>query len=127
MDVLLRDFSFILVFSTIAILLALIVFFVPWFIAPRSKGVKTESIYECGVDPIGSAWVRYSVPFYLYALIFVAFDVDVLYLFPVAVAYQKGGGAREFLLLLVFLGLLVLPLAYAWKKGVFDWKYSDRG
>lgn len=127
MEVLLRDFSFVLVFAIIAILLALIVYLIPWLIAPRFKGAKTESIYECGVDPIGSAWVRYSVPFYLYALIFVAFDVDVLYLFPVAVAYLRGQQAREFLLLLVFLGLLALPLAYAWKKGVFRWKYSDQG
>jgi len=125
-EILLRDFSFILVFSVLAIILAIIVFVIPLFLAPRTKGEKIESIYECGVDPLGSAWIRYSVPFYLYALMFVAFDVDVLYLFPIAVGYLKGEGGKEFLLLLVFLGLLVLPLAYAWRKGVFEWRYGGR-
>lgn len=126
MEILLRDFSFILVFSVLAIILAIIVFVIPSLIAPRTKGEKTQSIYECGVDPIGSAWIRYSVPFYLYALMFVAFDVDVLYLFPIAVGYLKGKGGKEFFLILVFLGLLILPLTYAWRRGVFEWRYGGR-
>ncbi len=126
MGELLRDFSFILVFAVLAILLALVVFLIPYLIAPRVYGSKTESLYECGIDPYGSAWIRYSVLFYLYALMFVAFDVDVLYLFPVGVSYLKEGTMREFWVLLVFLSFLVLPLLYAHRKGVFKWRFTVR-
>ncbi len=122
MSLVLRDFSFVLIFILLSFLLCFLVFVVPWVIAPRSKGVKAQDIYECGVDPFGSAWVRYFAPFYLYALIFVAFDVDVLYLFPVALGYWREGGSDRFLVLLIFLAFLVFPLAYAWRKGVFWWR-----
>lgn len=97
----------------------------PRLIAPRTVGLKTESVYECGVDPYGSAWVRYAALFYLYALIFVAFDVDVLYLFPVASSYLRGQRPEEFWAVAVFVALLVLAIAYAWGKGVFRWRYED--
>jgi len=122
----LRDFAFVLAFAVLAILFALIAVLIPRFIAPRTVGLKTESIYECGMDPFGSAWIRYAALFYLYALIFIAFDVDVLYLFPVATSYVRGGNPEEFIALLVFVLLLVLAIAYAWGKGVFRWKYEGR-
>jgi NADH-quinone oxidoreductase subunit A len=123
----LRDFSFVLVFALLALILGLIVFFIPYLIAPRVYGDKTESLYECGIDPYGSAWIRYSVLFYLYALMFVGFEVDVLYLFPVGVSYLKEGSIKEFLILLIFLAFLLLPLLYAYRKGVFKWKFEVRG
>jgi len=104
-----------------------VVFFIPYLIAPRVYGDKTESLYECGIDPYGSAWIRYSVLFYLYALMFVGFEVDVLYLFPVGVSYLKEGSVKEFLILLIFLAFLLLPLLYAYRKGVFKWKFEVRG
>ena len=123
----LRDFSFVLVFALLALILGLVVFFIPYLIAPRVYGDKTESLYECGIDPYGSAWIRYSVLFYLYALMFVGFEVDVLYLFPVGVSYLKEGSIKEFLILLIFLAFLLLPLLYAYRKGVFKWKFEVRG
>lgn len=122
MGLVLRDFSFVLIFVLLSFLLCLFVFAVPWVIAPRSKGIKAQDIYECGVDPLGSAWVRYFAPFYLYALIFVAFDVDVLYLLPIVLGYREGDGVQGFFVLSVFLAFLVFPIAYAWKKGVFRWR-----
>lgn len=123
----LRDFSFVLVFALLALILGLVVFFIPYLIAPRVYGDKTESLYECGIDPYGSAWIRYSVLFYLYALMFVGFEVDVLYLFPVGVSYLKEGSIKEFLILSIFLAFLLLPLLYAYRKGVFKWKFEVRG
>jgi NADH-quinone oxidoreductase subunit A len=123
----LRDFSFVLVFALVALILGLVVFFIPYLIAPRVYGDKTESLYECGIDPYGSAWIRYSVLFYLYALMFVGFEVDVLYLFPVGVSYLKEGSIKEFLILSIFLAFLLLPLLYAYRKGVFKWKFEVRG
>jgi NADH:ubiquinone oxidoreductase subunit 3 (subunit A) len=91
----------------------------------RNYANKTGQFIECGMDPIGDAWIRYSAVYYLYALVFVAFAVDVLYLVPVALVYKeqvKEFGGRNFLELLLFVGILSLVIVYAWKKGVFEWK-----
>lgn len=90
----------------------------------RNYAHKTEQFIECGMEPIGDAWIRYSAVYYLYALVFVAFAVDVLYLVPVALVYNrvKGFVIRDFVELLIFVGILSLVVVYAWKKGVFEWK-----
>jgi NADH-quinone oxidoreductase subunit A len=90
----------------------------------RQYANKTEQYIECGMDPIGDAWIRYSAVYYLYALVFVAFAVDVLYLIPVALVYDrvKEVASRDFPEMLLFVGILSLVIIYAWKKGVFEWK-----
>ena len=87
----LNQFSSVLVFSVVAVLFTVIPIFIAYVLAPRTKGIKTLATYECGIEPFGSAWIRYSITYYIYALIFIAFDVDVLYLFPVALSYTRGG------------------------------------
>jgi NADH-quinone oxidoreductase subunit A len=89
----------------------------------RNYAHKTEQFIECGMDPIGDAWIRYSAVYYLYALVFVAFAVDVLYLIPVALVYNRIQEFvfRDFLELLIFVGILSLVIVYAWKKGIFEW------
>ncbi len=82
---------------------------------------KTGQFIECGIEPIGDAWIRYSAVYYLYALVFIAFAVDVLYLFPVALVYNRVFPIRDFVELLIFVGILSLVIVYAWKKGVFEW------
>lgn len=94
------------------------------FIAPRrtrGKPERTKQAIECGMEPIGDAWVRFDAVYYAYALIFVAFAVDVLYLFPVAVVYNKEFPVRDFVELTLFVGILSMVVIYAWKKGVFTW------
>jgi NADH:ubiquinone oxidoreductase subunit 3 (subunit A) len=90
----------------------------------RNYANKTKQFIECGMDPIGDAWIRYSAVYYLYALVFVAFAVDVLYLVPVALVYNrtKELGNRDFVEMLIFVGILSLVIVYAWKKGLFEWK-----
>jgi len=90
----------------------------------RNYAQKTGQFIECGMDPIGDAWIRYSAVYYLYALVFVAFAVDVLYLVPVALVYNriKELGARDFIEVLIFVGILSLVIVYAWRKGIFEWK-----
>jgi len=89
----------------------------------RNIANKTGQFIECGIDPIGSAWIRYGIVYYLYALIFLAFDVDVLFLFPVAVAYNSPEFfIRDLVEVLIFVGILTLALVYAWVKGVFKWE-----
>jgi len=118
----LNEFYHVLIFLIIAVLFTIVPIVVAYLLSPRSLGDKTNTTYECGIEPFGGAWIRYSVAYYIYALIFIAFDVDVLYLFPIALSYTKGSRMFEFYSLLVFVSLLVLAIIYAWGKGVFTWK-----
>jgi NADH:ubiquinone oxidoreductase subunit 3 (subunit A) len=118
----LNQFSSVLLFAVVAVFFTLIPIFIAYILAPRTKGSKTLATYECGIEPYGSAWIRYSITYYIYALIFIAFDVDILYLFPVAVSYTRGGVMSEFYALVVFVLILALAVIYAWGKGVFTWK-----
>jgi NADH:ubiquinone oxidoreductase subunit 3 (subunit A) len=91
----------------------------------RQYANKSKQYIECGMEPIGDAWIRYSAVYYLYALVFVAFAVDVLFLIPVALVYRadiKAHFSRNFIELFIFVGILSLVIVYAWKKGVFEWK-----
>ena len=94
----------------------------------RQFNRKNSQAIECGMDPIGDSWVRYGSVFFLYALIFLAFDVDVLFLFPVALAYDSkelldmGIIYRDFVEVVIFVGILSLAIVYAWIKGVFKWE-----
>lgn len=99
-------------------------FVLVYFLAPRwtrNTVNKTGQAIECGMDPIGDAWIRYSAVYYLYALVFVAFAVDVLFLIPVALVYGRQFAIRDFVELTMFVGVLSLVIVYAWKKGVFVW------
>ena len=100
-------------------------FLVVYFLAPRATtrqtANKTGQSIECGVDPIGDAWIRYAAVYYLYALVFVAFAVDVLFLIPVALVYNRIFAVRDLVEVVIFVGVLSLVIIYAWKKGVFEW------
>ena len=93
----------------------------PLFLAPRTKGGGYELPYECGMVPYGNAWTRLGVTFYLYALLFLAFDVDVLYLFPAAVFYSQAIGWAAFWEVMVFIAVLAFACVFFYKKGVFQW------
>ncbi len=118
----LEDFLPLLIFLIVAVLFTLVPIGIAYFLAPRTRGEKTLNTYECGIEPYGSAWIRYGMTYYIYALIFIAFDVDVLYLFPVAVSYARGERTYEFFALLSFVLIIALAIIYAWGKGVFTWK-----
>ena len=88
----------------------------------RQTANKSSQLIECGMEPIGAAWIRFGIVYYLYALIFLAFDVDVLFLFPVALAYNDPTfGIEDFVEIVLFVGILALAVVYAWRKGVFTW------
>lgn len=90
-------------------------------LAPKAKGGAFGMPYECGIPPHGSSWVRFGINYYFYALLFLAFDVDVLYLFPVAAHYPQSAGLVPFVKVLIFLVALGLGCVYFWRKGVFEW------
>ncbi len=118
----LEEFSPVFVFLIVSVLFTLVPIVIAKILAPRSQGEKRLETYECGIEPFGSAWIRYSIHYYMYALIFIAFDVDVLYLFPAATSYARGAKPEEFFAVLFFVLIIVLAVIYAWGKGVFTWK-----
>lgn len=95
-------------------------------VAPRARGGDIGMPYECGMRPYGSSWTKFGVNYYVYALIFLAFDVDVLYLFPVAVHYHLIEGWLAFFKVFIFLVFLGLSVIYFWAKGVFTWPHKIR-
>jgi NADH-quinone oxidoreductase subunit A len=89
--------------------------------SPRKPGPEKNAIYECGLESKGDAWVQFKSEYYLYAILFLIFDVETIFLLPFAVAFT-GLSAGAFVAMLVFLLLLVEGLAWAWQKGVLTWK-----
>ena len=89
--------------------------------SPPKPGNDKNAIYECGLESKGDAWVQFKSEYYLYAIIFLIFDVETIFLLPFAVAFTGlTGGA--FVAMMVFLLLLVEGLFWAWQKGVLTWK-----
>jgi len=91
------------------------------FYSPNKPGDDKNATYECGLESKGDAWVQFKSEYYLYAIIFLIFDVETIFLLPFAVAFT-GLGAGAFISLMVFLFLLVSGLVWAWKKGVLTWR-----
>jgi len=119
-----NDLLYVAAFFLGGLVFAIGPFIIAFFLAPRQTRnyeQRTGQLIECGVEPIGDAWIRYGINYYLYALIFIAFAVDVLYLFPVALVYDTVFPVRDVVEGLFFVGILSLVIVYAWKKGVFKW------
>ena len=105
-------------------------------IGPRKRTATKLMPYECGKDPVGSARDKYSIKFYTVAVIFLLFDIEVLFIVPFAVAFKsllaaEAGSAIAYgtialLEILVFLGTLIVGYIYIWKKGTFDWGLQAR-
>ena len=89
--------------------------------SPRKRGPQKDAIYECGLESKGDAWVQFKSEYYLYAIIFLIFDVETIFLLPFAVAFT-GLPVGAFIAMVIFLLLLVEGLVWAWKKGVLNWK-----
>lgn len=116
------DYTQLLIYVVLGVLFGVLALVVPMLLSPRYRGPETEQTYECGVDTIGSAWVRFGIAYYLFALVFVAFEVDVLYLLPVALVYSDPAfGWRAFVEVAIFLFILSLAIVYAWRRGVIRW------
>lgn len=124
-DVLLFNFANVLVFFLAGVAFVYVNLAVGALLRPRKYGRDKMRIYECGEPTIGSSWVRYNIHFYMIALVFLVFDVDVVFLFPVAAALkwfvQQGLGWLAFSEIMTFVGVLLLGLVYAWRYGNLDW------
>jgi NADH-quinone oxidoreductase subunit A len=95
--------------------------FISAALRPRKPSKLKSDIYECGLESKGDSWVQFKVQYYIYALIFVVFDLETVFLLPWAVAFNKLG-SFAFYEMIVFLVVLAGGLAWAWGKGVLEWK-----
>ena len=93
---------------------------VAWILGPKRPNPIKESTYECGIETVGDSWVQFKAQYYIFALVFLIFDVETVFLFPWAV---KLGGLGMFAVIegIIFILILIAGLSYAWRKGMLEW------
>jgi NADH-quinone oxidoreductase subunit A len=92
-----------------------------WLLRPKKPHQVKLETYECGMETIGETWVQFKINYFLYALVFLVFDVETIFLYPWAVTFQKLG-LFAFVEMFIFLAILVVGFWYAWKEGAFEWQ-----
>ncbi len=120
------DYLFVAMFIAFGIIGIAVTLGIAWLVRPRFKLTPDKVMsYECSVPPKGTAWVQFRIIYYLFALLFVIFDVEVLFLFPWGAALKwlkgQGLGMLAFVDMLIFLAVLAFGWLYAWRKGVLRW------
>ena len=122
-----KDFLPVAIFTIVGIAFIVLTLLASWVIRPHRPSKVKQSTYECGEVPIGPAWLQFRVGYYIYALIFLIFDVEAVFLFPWAAQlmhFSKNRALAIFGLvdMVIFVAVLAVGLVYAWKKGVLEWK-----
>ena len=98
------------------------VFFLNRLMRPRKDRPEKLTTYECGIDPVGQGWSQTQIRYYIFAFLFVIFDVESVFLFPWAVVFEEFENAAQVLVeMIIFIGILAVGLLYAWKKKVLEW------
>ena len=116
-----QDFLPIIIFTGLAVLLIGLPLGLQYILSPRkNKGGDKLISYECGEIPEGSAWIQFNIRFYVIALIFLIFDVEIVFLFPWAVVYQELG-LLAFIEAFIFVLILIVGFVYVWAKGDLEW------
>ena len=120
MNELLLDYLPLVVFIAVALGICLVLLVVPFVIAYKQPDPEKLSAYECGFNAFDDARMKFDVRFYLVAILFIIFDLEVAFLFPWAVAF-KDVGAFGFWSMMIFLAVLTIGFIYEWKKGALEW------
>jgi len=115
------EYGTVLVFLAVSILLGVTALALNRLLMPFRPNRVKNATYECGNEPVGDAQIRYNVRFYTFALLYVVFAVEAAFLFPWAVVFRRIEGMLPLGEAAIFLGILVIALAYAWRKGVLKW------
>jgi len=112
------------VFLGLGIIFWMVVLGVSLLLRPKRANPAKETAYECGLEPVGRAWYQVHVRYYIYALLFVLFDVEVAFLYPWATIFRNVSSGQGLLLaeVLIFLVILTFGLVYAWRKGALEWE-----
>lgn len=115
-----QDWMFIGIFLILAPLLPAVALLVPWLIAPKKPNQIKSDTYECGIETVGNTWVQFRVHYYIFALVFLVFDVELVFLYPWAVSFDLLP-LYAVLEGVIFILILIAGLIYAWRKGVLEW------
>jgi NADH-quinone oxidoreductase subunit A len=115
-----NNYVIVLVFLILGILLPIVALFLGKLLRPHKPTDAKNTTYESGIEPIGDARIQFNVRYYMFALLFVIFEVETVFLFPWAVAYKKLG-VFALVEMLIFVVMLIIGLVYAWKKKVLKW------
>jgi NADH-quinone oxidoreductase subunit A len=113
-------FTLLIIVSLTAIVLVMVALGIARLISPRSYNPQKGEAYECGIPTRGDSWMQFKVGYYLFAILFLMFDIETVFLFPWATVVRDLG-VMGLINILFFLFILVLGLAYAWKKGALEW------
>ena len=116
----LDNWLYVALFIIIATLIPTIAVILPRLIAPKKPNKIKQETYECGMETFGETWVQFKVQYYIYALVFLIFDIETVFLYPWAVAFDQ---LQLYMVLegILFVLILVAGLLYAWRKGVLEW------
>ena len=113
-------YLFIGTFAAFAVVFPILPIVLARFVAPRKPSPTKQMSYECGMEPVGDPWAQFRVQYYIFALIFVIFDVEAIFIFPWAVGFKQLG-LLGFIEMGIFLAILGVGLIYAWKKRALEW------
>ena len=116
----LKDFSAIGIFLIVAIIFPIVTLTISSLVRPNRPSPEKQTTYECGLDTQGETWVQFKSNYFMYALIFVAFDVETIFLYPWAVQF-KSLGLFAFIEMIIFMTILIIGFWYAWKEGALEW------
>lgn len=116
----LNQWLFVGMFMVLAISAGAVPIVAARFISPHKPNKAKSEAYECGMETVGDTWIQFKVQYYIFALVFVVFDVETVFLFPWAVAYDQMGLFAVFEGVL-FILILAAGLVYAWQKGALEW------
>jgi len=120
MVIMLTEFGRILAFLIVGALFTAGGLIGAWLLRPKRPYAQKLSTYECGEEPMGPSRIRFNIRFYVVALIFLVFEVEVLFLFPWALVFKQYG-MFAFIEMVIFLGILIVGYAYVWAKGDLEW------
>ena len=116
----LQDFQFIAVLGAITLTIPIVTLILSWLLRPKKPNPAKQETYESGIETIGDTWVQFKAQYYIYAIIFVVFDIEAVFLFPFAVALRILP-MYALVWAIVFIVLLVDGLLYGWGKGALHW------
>ncbi len=119
----LLKYAFIFILSGFALVLPLVSIVAGAILGPRKPDPVKNDIYESGLNTIGDTWIQFRAQFYLIGLVFLVFDLEVIFLYPIAMAYGRPEfGMAAVLVTLLFMALLIVGLVYDWRKGGLEWQ-----
>nr|YP_009671621.1 NADH-plastoquinone oxidoreductase subunit 3 [Passiflora microstipula]QCX30929.1 NADH-plastoquinone oxidoreductase subunit 3 [Passiflora microstipula] len=117
---LLYEYDVFWAFLIISSLIPILAFLISSLLSPISKGPEKLSGYESGIEPMGDAWLQFRIRYYMFALVFVVFDVETVFLYPWAMSFDLLG-ISVFIEAFIFVLILTIGLVYAWRKGALEW------